>query len=337
MGLISAIITTAFAKSRIEKIIRYISEHIFNPHYVDKDHFFFEIREMGLKREIRNNTWVFFYDAIDSDYLGEVKRNGMTWGFNPQVCVQSIYIAFHFYEKNINDIEIIMVYFRNPEQYKYMSEYIKQKFSDFEKRYNRSLIQGNSVYPKIIFAENGLTAYYSKVPKIVLRDPCKNEKNKELILDTDKLMGILGQQYTTDFSNYIKYYSNIKQYYNINVEEENERTNKLIIYITNNNMWNENFPEFKYNYNNDIEYKIARKKHDMECALVRQKRLNFLAFVYKEYFGKILSNPKRFIVLDDDEYLIEIYYECQHYVPGRINDPRIKAKLTEEEYKLYFA
>jgi len=50
MGLISAIVSTALGKRRIEKIIDCFSKYILNPFYVGKDDFFYEICNMGLKK-----------------------------------------------------------------------------------------------------------------------------------------------------------------------------------------------------------------------------------------------------------------------------------------------
>ena len=142
-------------KNTIEFIVRNISEYIYR-----KNDFYNEIYYKKLKIEDRiyeGHKWLFFYDSISEENVQEVKRKGLLWGLNPQVCVKSMYIAFHYYN---NEIEKIHIYFRNVSQYKFASEYIRENFKNLEKNNISYCENNNTKYPHIsLTMENDVSLF----------------------------------------------------------------------------------------------------------------------------------------------------------------------------------
>jgi len=85
-----------------------------------------------------------------------------------------------------------------------MPEYIKQKLFDLNERYNKSINQGNSIYPRIQFGSNSLYVKYKIDEKIPDVNDLFIEKNFDKIIEILRNKIICGL--TSDEKKYIDLY-----------------------------------------------------------------------------------------------------------------------------------
>jgi hypothetical protein len=129
-----------FGPAKIEKIINSICENKYN-----RKQFYHDITNLNLKIDDRVNgdeQWLIFYDSVDPKL-----KNGINWGMNPQFCVDTVYIAFH-YKNNI--LKLIHIQFTNLSKYRFATEYVRVKFIEIIRENDRNVKKhGKDKYPTI--------------------------------------------------------------------------------------------------------------------------------------------------------------------------------------------